>query len=78
MHHANRDLAEKWAKYDEEAREIRKRHANWSFIESQPPRIREALKLYIETGDVRLASKIAGLKLEEFIMLYKKAGIPTI
>jgi len=63
---------------EEEAREIRRREANWSFIESQPPRLRAALKYYIETGDLYVASRIAGLTIEEFNELRKKAGIPNV
>jgi len=40
---------------DEEARRIRRERADWDFIRSQPPRIRAALELYVETGDIRLA-----------------------
>jgi len=69
---------EKWRRLEEEAREIRRREANWSFIESQPPRLRAALKYYIETGDLYVASRIAGLTIEEFNELRKKAGIPNV
>ena len=44
---------------------------------SQPPRLRAALELYVETGDLRLAQRISGLVLEEFVELLKKAGIRT-
>jgi len=69
---------DKWRRLEEEAREIRRREANWSFIESQPPRLRAALKYYIETGDLYVASRIAGLTIEEFNELRKKAGIPNV
>jgi len=62
---------------DEEARELRRRMADWDFIRSQPPRLRAALELYVETGDLRLAQRISGLVLEEFVELLKKAGIRT-
>jgi len=64
-------------KLELEAREIRRRMADWSFIERQPPRIKAALVYYVKTGDLRRAQRIAGLKLEEFIDLIKRAGIPT-
>ena len=67
----------KLVKLDEEARRIRRQMADWDFIRSQPPRIRAALELYVETGDIRLAQRISGLVLEDFIELTKKAGIPT-
>ncbi len=63
---------------EKEAREIRRRMADWRFIESQPPRIREALKYYIETGDIRRAAKLAGLALEDFRSLLRRARIPVI
>ncbi len=63
---------------EEEAREIRRRMADWEFIEKQPPRVREALKFYIEKGDLRLAAKLAGLTLDEFMSLMKKARIPLV
>ncbi len=61
-----------------EAREIRRKMADWKFIESLPPRLREALKYYIEKGDIRLASKLSGLSVEEFRDLLRKAKIPVI
>jgi len=63
---------------EREAREIRRRMANWDFINKQPPRIREALKYYIEKGDIRLASKLAGLGIEEFRELLRKSRIPVV
>ena len=69
---------EKWRRLEEEAREVRRREADWSFIERQPPRLRAALKFYVETGDLYVASRIAGLTVEEFNELRKKAGIPNV
>jgi predicted HTH domain antitoxin len=72
------ESAERWRRLEEEAREIRRREADWSFIESQPPRLRAALKLYVETGDIRLSSAVAGLSLEEFRELLRAARIPVV
>ena len=69
---------ERWRRLEEEAREIRRREADWSFIESQPPRLKAALKLYVETGDIRLSSAVAGLSLEEFRELLRAARIPVV
>jgi predicted HTH domain antitoxin len=69
---------EKWRRLEEEARELRRREADWEFINSQPPRIRAALKLYVETGDIRLASKIAGIEIEDFRELLRLAKIPVV
>lgn len=61
-----------------EARRIRRSMADWGFIEKQPPRIREALKYYVETGDLYVASRIAGLTIEEFNELRIRAKIPNV
>jgi hypothetical protein len=52
--------------------------ADWNFINSQPPRLREALKYYVETGDIRRACIFAGMDLEDFRDLLRKAKIPVI
>ena len=61
-----------------EARDIRRRYADWEFIEKQPPKIRAALIYYIESGDLYVASRIAGLTVEEFNELRIKANIPNV
>ncbi len=66
---------EEWAR---EAREIRRRRADWEFIESQPEPVKTALKLLVETGDLWIAAKIAGMKVEEFNELRIKAKIPLV
>lgn len=48
------------------------------FVKHQPPRIRAVLELYIEKGDIRLAQKIAGLEIEDFINLLRVAKIPKV
>ncbi len=45
-------LREKWVREDEEFRVIRRRMADWDYIMKQPPRVRLALMVYIETGDI--------------------------
>jgi len=59
-------------------REIRRRMADWSFIERQPPKLRAALKLYVETGDSYKAAKLAGIRVEEFEDLRIRARIPKV
>ncbi|MEM1569058.1 MAG: hypothetical protein QXP31_06890 [Pyrobaculum sp.] len=61
-----------------EAREIRRREADWEFIKSQPPKIRIALEFYVETGDLYMAAKIAGLTVDEFNELRIRARIPHV
>ncbi len=62
----------------EEAKKIRKQYADWNFINSQPPKIKAALMYYVETGDLYVASRIAGLTVEEFNELRIKAKIPNV
>ena len=68
----------RWLELEEEAREIRRREADWEFINRQPPRVKAALEYYVEKGDIRLASRLSGLSLEDFRELLRKANIPTI
>jgi len=69
---------QKWIELEEEAKRIRRVMADWNFIEKQPPRIKEALKYYVEKGDIRRASLLAGMNVEEFRELLRKAKIPVI
>ena len=73
-----KELIEKWKEEDEEARKIRRKMANWEFINKQPPKIKLALIIYIETGDIYKAAKIAGLTIDEFNEIRIKANIPSI
>ena len=66
---------EEWRAVDEELRELRRRNADWEYIRSLPPRVREAVELYIETGDIWLAAKLAGMTVDEFNEIRIKAGI---
>ena len=66
---------EKWFK---EAREIRRKSADWDFINKQPEPIRSALIVLVETGDLKLACKLADLKLGDFNEIRLKAKIPIV
>ncbi len=61
---------------EEELRRIRRERADWGFIHSLPPRLRTALLYYVETGDIRRAARLAGLSLEDFRELMRRAKIP--
>jgi hypothetical protein len=61
-----------------EARELRRRHADWEFIERLPPKLKAALLYYIETGDIYVASRIAGMSVAEFNELRIKARVPSV
>jgi hypothetical protein len=62
----------------EEARRIRRERADWAFIDSLPPKLRAALKYYVETGDIYVASRIAGLSVDEFNELRIRARVPSV
>ena len=72
------ELVREWEREDEEFRELRRRSADWKFIEELEPRARLALLAYIETGDRYLAAKLAGLTLGEFDELRVKAGVVCV
>ena len=75
----NEEKIAEWIERFKEAREIRRKYANWEFIKSQPLKIRVALEYYIETGDYRTAAKMAGMAVDEFVDFAKdKANIPTV
>jgi hypothetical protein len=75
----NEEKLREWIKRFKEAREIRRKYANWNFIRSQPPKIRVALEYYIETGDLYNAAKLADMSVDEFIDMAKdQANIPAI
>ena len=61
---------------EEFERDIRRREADWSYVNSLPIRIREAVILFIEMGDLRLAQHIARMELEDFLDILRKARIP--
>ncbi len=66
---------EEWAR---EAREIRRRSADWDFIERQPEPIRAALKILVETGDLWVAAKIAGMSVADFNEVRLRARVPLV
>jgi len=64
--------------WEEEGRRVRRERADWQFIESLPPRLRAAVKFFIETGDLRLAQLLSGLDYEDFRELLRKAKVPVL
>ena len=64
--------------WEEEARRLRRERADWEFIEKLPPKLKAALKYYIETGDFRVAQQIAGLDFEDFRELLRRAKVPVV
>jgi hypothetical protein len=69
---------ESYEEFEREARELRRRSADWEFIERQPEPVRAALKVLVETGDLWLAAKVAGLPVDEFDEIRLKAKIPVV
>jgi hypothetical protein len=72
------DIIEELKKREEEAREIRRKQADWNYVYAQPTKLKLALIHYIETGDLYVSAKIAGLTVEEFNELRIKARIPHV
>ena len=75
---ANKDLIENFWREKIGFKRIRRESADWSFIEKQPPRIKATLEYYIETGDIRTSSKIAGLNLCVLRNILRQARIQVI
>jgi len=68
-----------WVERLREAREIRRKYANWEFIKSLPPKLRVALEYFVETGDFRTAAAMAEMGVDEFVDLARyRAGIPLV
>jgi hypothetical protein len=78
MSNSLEEIVEGWRREDEEAREARRRSADWSYIERQREPIKTALKLLVETGDLWVAARIAGLPIDEFNKIRMKAKIPVV
>ena len=60
------------------ARELRRREADWGYIESRPEPLKTALKILVETGDLKLASRLCSIPLEELNEERIKAKIPIV
>ncbi len=69
------DVIRELEEREREVREMRRREADWEFIKSLPPRVRGAVVLFIETGDLRLAQKLSGLDLEGFVDVLRRARV---
>ncbi|MCC5998002.1 MAG: hypothetical protein LM573_02890 [Thermofilum sp.] len=60
---------------EKEVAEMRRQNADWNYINTLPPRVRAAVILFIEKGDLRLSQKLSGLDLGDFIETLKKARV---
>jgi hypothetical protein len=63
---------EEWG---EEDRGLRRRRVDQEYLASLPLELQEAVKLYMETGDVRLAQELSGLPLDEFVEVLRRARV---
>uniref|UniRef100_A0A7J3X6U2 PaREP6 n=1 Tax=Thermofilum pendens TaxID=2269 RepID=A0A7J3X6U2_THEPE len=70
--------ADEILEWEEEARRLRREKADWEFIEKLPPKLKAALKYYIEAGDMRVAQQIAGIDFEDLRELIRRARIPVV
>jgi len=70
--------AEELARRVAEGAELRRRSADWSYIESRPEPLRTALKLLVETGDVKLVSAVTGISPEALECERIEARIPRL
>ena len=70
--------AEELARRVAEGAELRRRSADWAYIESRPEPLRTALKLLVETGDVKLISAVTGISPETLECERIEARIPRL
>jgi hypothetical protein len=70
--------AEECARKLAEGKELRRRSADWAYIESRPEPLKTALKLLVETGDVKLVSAVTGIPVEALECERIEARIPRL
>jgi hypothetical protein len=69
------DILRELEEREKEVAETRRQNANWNYINTLPPRVRAAVILFIEKGDLRLSQKLSGLDPEDFIEILRKARV---
>jgi hypothetical protein len=69
------DILRELEEREKEVAEMRRQNADWNYINTLPPRVRAAVILFIEKGDLRLSQKLSGLDLEDFIETLRKAKV---
>ncbi|MEM0040154.1 MAG: hypothetical protein QXY20_06080, partial [Thermofilum sp.] len=60
------DILSELEEREKEVAEMRRQNADWNYINTLPPRVKAAVILFIEKGDLRLSQKPSGLDLEDF------------
>jgi len=78
MEKEKEELLKKWEEEDKEYRKIRIENADWNFIEKHEPKLKYALKYFVERGDLYVASRIAGVTIDKMNELRIKANIPLV
>jgi len=71
-------VVEEFRRELEWAREFRRRRADWSYIESRPEPLRTALKVLVETGDLKGVSRAYSIPLEALNEERIRARIPLV
>jgi len=71
-------IAAEYRRRLEKARELRREKADWDYIESREEPLRTALKLLVETGDVKYVSAVTGIPPEALECYRMKARIPRV
>jgi hypothetical protein len=69
------DIIRELEEREKEVAEMRRQNADWNYINTLPLRVRAAVILFIEKGDLRLSQKLSGLDLEDFIETLRKAKV---
>jgi hypothetical protein len=69
------DILRELEEREKEVTEMRRQNADWNYINTLPPRVKAAVILFIEKGDLRLSQKLSGLDLEDFIETLRKARV---
>ncbi|AJB41971.1 PaREP6 [Thermofilum adornatum 1505] len=69
------NIIEELKKREEKAIQIRRKQADWNYINNQPTKLKLALVQYIDTGDLYVSAKIAGITVEEFNETLRKARV---
>ena len=73
-----RAVVEEFKREVERAREIRRKSADWSYIESRPEPLKTALKTLVETGDLWYSAAMTGVPVDELNEERIKAKIPLV
>ena len=77
MNEKSQIIKEFWEEY-RKAQELRRNMADWDYIESRPEPIKTALKILVETGDLKMVSMVYSIPLDVLNRERIKAKIPIL